>query len=104
MVLYRTRVRDNLNYFQTEQEAVDFAFRTITADKLANRHLIGFLNDKSLEWELLTELSRRGITYWKDEIPYGGWHNTSARNFVFGCDIRQVPASIGYSSVFMGPS
>ena len=83
-------VRDYLHYFQTEPEAVAFAFKAITADKFANRHLIGFLNDKALEQELLTELGRRGITHWKDEIPYGGLHDKRIRIFVFGCDVQKV--------------
>ena len=82
--------RNNLNYFTTEQEAVDFAFTAIVADKSANRHLIGFLNDKALEQALLTELDTRGISYWKDDIPYGGLHDRRTRVFVFGCDVQKV--------------
>ncbi len=82
--------RRNENYFQTEEEAVDFAFKTITADKFANRHMIGFIKDKVLESELLVELDRRHITFWKDEIPYGGLHDKRTRVFVFGCDIQNV--------------
>ncbi|MFD2934866.1 hypothetical protein [Spirosoma flavum] len=83
-------VRQNLSYFQTEKEAVDFAFRTITADRSANRHLVGFLKDKSVEQELIDELDRRGIAFWKDDIPYGGLHDRRSRIFVFGCDIQRV--------------
>ena len=83
-------VRDNIQYFTTEQEAVVFAFQAITADKTANRHLIGFLNDKVLEDELLTGLNTRGIPFWKDEIPYGGLHDGRTRIFVFGCDVQKV--------------
>ncbi len=82
--------RQNLNYFQTEQEAVDFAFRAIIADKSANRHLVGLLNDKSLEQALLAELDTRGIAYWKDEIPYGGLHDRKTRVFVFGCEVQKA--------------
>ncbi|GAB4031965.1 hypothetical protein [Spirosoma jeollabukense] len=82
--------RQNLNYFQTEQEAVDFAFKTITADKFANRHLIGFIKDKALETELLAELDKRTIAFWKDDIPYGGLNDRRTRVFVFGCDVKRV--------------
>jgi hypothetical protein len=80
--------RQNLNYFQSEQEAVEFAFKTITADKFANRHLIGFLKDKLAEEELLKELNNRNIKYWTDQIPYGGISDPRFRVFVFGCDIK----------------
>ena len=83
-------VRDNLHEFQTEKEAVAYAFNAITGDKTANRHLIGFVNDKGEEQALLTELGARGIRYWKDEIPFGGLHDKRSRIFVFGCDIRRV--------------
>lgn len=82
--------RRNLTYFQTEQEAVGFAFKTIRADKSANRHLVGILNDQTLETELLTELDTRRIVYWKDVIPYGGLHDRRSRIFVFGCDVKKV--------------
>ena len=82
--------RQQLNYFQTEKEAVDFAFKTITADKSANRHMIGFIKDRTKEMELLTELRNRNIKYWKDEIPYGGPNDIRVRIFVFGCDIKRV--------------
>ncbi len=82
--------RQNLNYFQTEKEAVDFAFKTITADKFANRHMIGFIKDRLKETELLAELKSRNLEYWKDEIPYGGLNDIRIRVFVFGCDIKSV--------------
>lgn len=82
--------QQNLNYFQTEQEAVAFAFAKITADKFANRHMVGFIKDQSREAELLAELKRRNIAFWKDEIPYGGPNDRRVRVFVFGCDIEKV--------------
>ena len=90
MVLHRTWGRRNLNYFQTEQEAVDFAFKTITEDKSANRHTIGFLSDKNEEAELLRQLDQRNISYWTDQIPYGGIADPRYRVFSFGCDINQT--------------
>ena len=66
--------RQNLNYFQTEQEAVEFAFKEITTDKNANKHLVGFLN----------------VEFYKDEIPYGGFSVIRIRVFVFGCAIKKV--------------
>lgn len=80
----------NLHYFLTEQEAVDFAFKTITADKFANRHLVGFIKDKASETELVAELDKRNVVFWKDDIPYGGLTDRRTRIFVFGCDVERV--------------
>ena len=82
--------RENLNYFRTEKEAVDFAFKTIIADRFARSHMIGFVNDKQIELELITELENRSIEFWKDEIPYYGLLKLSTRIFVIGCDIKKV--------------
>ena len=82
--------RENVNYFQTEKEAVDFAFKKITSDKFAKSHMIGFINDKQSETELLTELRNRNVEFWKDEIPYYGLEKLTTRIFVLGCDIKMV--------------
>jgi hypothetical protein len=82
--------RQNLNYFQSEKEAVDFAFKKITADKFAKSHLVGFINDNKSEHELVTELQNRNIEFWKDEISYYGLQKLTTRIFVMGCDIRKV--------------
>lgn len=82
--------KEQIRYFQMEKEAVDFAFKTITQDRSANRHLVGFINNKAVEEELLTELHNRNIGFWKDEIPFGGLQDKRTRIFVFGCDITKV--------------
>lgn len=82
-------VCDILRHFQTESEAVAYAFAAITSDKMANRHLIGLVKADQ-EQALFTELNARGITYWKDEIPFGGLHDKRSRIFVFNCDIRRA--------------
>ena len=82
--------RDNLRYFQTEAEAVAYAFTAITSDPTANRHLIGFVNDPAEEQTLLAELDVRGVAYLKDEIPFGGPQDKRTRIFVSGCDVRRV--------------
>ena len=76
--------------FTTEAEAVAFAFTAITADKTANRHMVGFMNDSTQKQALLAELDKRGITYWQDSIPFGGLHDPRTRVFVFGCDIQRA--------------
>ncbi|WP_020607342.1 hypothetical protein [Spirosoma spitsbergense] len=82
-------MRNNLHYFQTESEAVAYAFAAIINDKTANRYLIGLVT-AAQEQVLFTELDARGISYWKDEIPFDGLHDPRTRVFVFGCDIRQA--------------
>jgi hypothetical protein len=82
--------RENLKYFRTEKEAVEYALKEIIGDKFANAHLVGFVKCKAKEDELLTELEKRRISYWKDEIPYGGLNGPRTRVFVTGCHIRKV--------------
>lgn len=83
-------IRKHLHYFQTEKEAVQFAFNEITSDRSANRHLIGFVSTKSEEADLLKELSNRNVMYWTDKTPYGGLADPRYRVFVFGCDNKRV--------------
>jgi len=84
--------RQNLTYFQTEKAAVEYAFKEITSDKNANMHMVGLIKekDKEKEIELLSELEKRDVKYWKDEIPYGPFNDIRVRVFVFGCDIKKV--------------
>lgn len=82
--------RENLKYFKSEKEAVEYAFKEITEDKFANAHLVGVTGNKAKEKELLSELHNRGINYWKDKIPYGGFNDFRTRVFVTGCDIKKV--------------
>lgn len=81
--------REDLKYFKTETEAVEYALKEIVADKFANAHLVGFIKEKEKLEELVTELRKRGISHWKDEIPYGGLHYPRTRVFVTGCDIKK---------------
>jgi hypothetical protein len=83
-------VRSPLAYFETEAEAVAHAFKAISADSTANRHLIGLIKEKAREDALLAELERRNIKFFKDVIPYGGLNDPRTRVFVFGCDINAV--------------
>ena len=82
--------RQNLNYFQTEKEAVEFAFKKINADKFAKSHMVGFINDTQSGLDLENELRHRKIDFWKDEIPYYGLARLTTRIFVLGCDIKKV--------------
>lgn len=79
-----------LQYFNTENEAAEFAYTAIKNDKTSNRHMIGFVKDKNDEEALALELTKRNIEFFKDQIPYGGINDKRTRFFVFGCDIKNV--------------
>jgi len=82
--------RQNLNYFQTEEEIVKFAYNKITTDKWSNNHCIGFTRDKSKSIELIELLKERDIQFMNDEIPYYGIEQPVFRVFVFGCDHKKT--------------
>jgi hypothetical protein len=82
--------KDNLKYFQTEKEIVEFAFNEVKSDKWANRHCVGFTTDKTATNELTSKLKELNVEYLQDEIPYYGLHRPVYRTFVFGCDINKV--------------
>lgn len=82
--------RDVQKQFATEAEAVAFAHRSISADTIANRHLVGFVKEQARVEELLAELHARQIRYEMDMIPYGGPNDPRTRVFVFGCDVLRV--------------
>lgn len=78
---------DNLKTFNSENEAVDYAFRQIVSDKYANRHLLAMVKSKPESENIIHELKNRKITFETDQIPYGGLSDMRTRIFVFGCDI-----------------
>ena len=82
--------RHTIQRFTAEWEAVAFAFTAITADKTANRHLVGFMDNETTKQALLTELANRRIPYREDTIPFGGLHDLKTRVFVFGCAIQRA--------------
>ena len=82
--------RSTMKYFYTEEEAVEYAFKIISTDQFAKSHVVGFINDKQDEKELITELQNRSVEFWKDEIPYYSLQKMTTRIFVFGCDIKKV--------------
>jgi len=82
--------KENLNYFNTEKEAVEFVYEYLRKDKYANSHLVGRFRDRSLKSELITELLNRNIKYWNDEIPTLGINNKIIMIFVYRCDINKV--------------
>ena len=82
--------KDNLKQFQTESEIIEFAFKQISADKLAKTHCIGFSSDKNKIIELKNCLLKMNIDFLGDEIPYYGIERPVYRIFVFGCDIQKT--------------
>ncbi len=82
--------RENLKYFSTEKEAVNFAFEQIKTDLSAKSHCIAILKSDSELNRLTSELDKREVKYSIDKIPYGGLNDMRSRIFVIGCDIRKV--------------
>lgn len=81
MVVHRKRRTAKPTLFSNRKEAVEFAFEKITADKFAKSHMVGFINDKQSGLDLETELRKRNIDFWKDEIPYYGLAKPTIRVF-----------------------
>ncbi|SHH85671.1 hypothetical protein SAMN04488109_5614 [Chryseolinea serpens] len=81
---------DNLKYFRTEKEIVEFAFNEIKSDKWANRHCIGFTTEKTEAKELTDKLNELNVEYTQDKIPYNGPNQPAYMTFVLGCDINKV--------------
>jgi hypothetical protein len=82
--------KDNLKYFQSESEIVEFAFNQITADKWAKAHCIGFSSNKNKIIELKSVLEKMSIEFFEDEIPYYGIDRPVYRVFVLGCGIKKT--------------
>ncbi|WP_116109362.1 hypothetical protein [Lewinella sp. IMCC34191] len=82
--------RNNLDYFQSEKEAIEYAYEKIISDKWANAHIVGYTTNKDEQGELTNILDELGISYMNDEIPYSGPGRPAYRIFVFGCDINRI--------------
>jgi hypothetical protein len=80
--------KENLNYFNTEKEAVEFIYEYLRKDKYANSHLVGNFKDQNLKNEIIAEFTNRNIKYWNDEISYLSFN--IYRFFVYRCDIKKV--------------
>lgn len=80
----------SLRYFETEKDAVEFAFEKITSDRNSKLHLVCFVSDKKTEFELLRELKNRNVSYWTDEVSGYSLQDRRYQVFVSGCDINRV--------------
>ena len=80
--------KENLKYFNTEKEAVEFVYEYVRKNKYANSHLVGNFKDQNLKREIIAELKNRNIKYWNDEISYLSFN--LYRFFVYSCDIKKV--------------
>lgn len=85
--------RENLKYFNTEQEIVEYAYKIIIEDKYAISHLIKYTNDINIKNSIIDELIKRQIDYWIDEIP--SFNQVFFRIFVIGCDVNKVRYLMG---------
>jgi hypothetical protein len=82
--------KENLNYFHSETEIIEFAFKQIKEDKWAKTHCIGFSVDINKINELKSELKKMKTEFMEDKIPYYGIDTTVYRVFVLGCDIQKT--------------
>jgi hypothetical protein len=80
----------DVEYFQTEKEIVEFAFKAIQSDRWAKTHCIGFTTSKTEARELNDKLKELNIEFFQDEIPYYGLNRPVFRTLVLGCDINKV--------------
>ena len=87
--------KDNLKYFRSETEIVEYAFNQIKSDKWAKTHCIGFSTDLNKINDLKSELQKMKIEFFEDKIPYYGIDRPVYRVFVLGCDIQKTEHLIG---------
>ncbi len=77
--------RQNLQYFRSEEEAVQYAYKIISEDKYARRHLVGWLKSRQEEEALCAALKSRNIKFVKEAVPIN-----ITMILVEGCDVKQV--------------
>ncbi len=82
--------KDNLKYFKTENEIVEYAFNQIKSDKWAKTHCIAFSTDINKINDLRNKLQRMETKFIEDKIPYYGIEKPAYRIFVLGCDIKKT--------------
>ncbi len=82
--------KNNLAYFQSESEIVEYAFNHIKSDKWAKAYCIGFTTSKDEKEEIANVLREMGLEYFQDQIPYYGLERPVFRTFVLGCDINKT--------------
>ncbi len=81
--------KETLKYFSDEKEAVTYALKHIKSNKYANRNYIGMYKPEKEINKILSELTKRKIEYYTDEIPYG-INDYRTRIFVIGCGIKKA--------------
>ncbi len=82
--------KDNVKFFDTEKELIEYAYNQIKSDIWVKAHCIGFTTDKNEAIELTNTLKVLSIEFMQDEIPYYGPERPVYRTFVFGCDWHKV--------------
>jgi hypothetical protein len=82
--------KDNLKYFKSEPEIVEYAFNEIKSDKWAKTHCIGFSTNLGKINDLKIELQKMETEFFEDKIPYYGLDRPVYRIFVLGCDIQKT--------------
>jgi hypothetical protein len=80
--------------FDSEDEACQFAYKALSADKWAQSHLVGFFKNQVDAEEFAGQLREKGIESNFDRIPYGGPQDPRFRVIVFGTDVFRVEPRI----------
>ncbi len=76
--------------FASEQEAVSFAYHQIRNDPWAWTHCVGWFRAERDSVALTAKLRARGLSFYSDQIPYGGPSDPRYRIFVFGRDSLHI--------------
>ncbi|WP_395057913.1 hypothetical protein [Flavobacterium sp.] len=82
--------RENINYFNAEEKAVEYIYDVLLTDKFARSHFFKLIDDPLKKNELVNSLNNKKIEFWTDEIPYLGIDGKATRFFIVGCDIKKV--------------
>ncbi len=92
--------RTNLEYFESEEKIVEFAYEIITKDKYASSNLLlSLFDDNQKLQKIISELEANDIKFWIEEIKQIGLYSKMFRVFIVGCDIKRVQC-IGGTLIF----
>lgn len=79
-----------LKYFVNEQEAVQYALKTIKADEHSRKNYLGVFKNNGEAKQIIDVLKERGIEFCTDKILYGPFNDWRTRVFVIGCGIKKA--------------
>lgn len=81
----------DIQYFDTEKDAVAHAFYRISRDKYARRHLLRVESNQMVASHIVAELVRRNLEYELESVQVGDNFGLPAHAiYVYGCDLRKA--------------